>query len=143
MIVRYTLKEDKTLYILCNNILCYSNTSYRSNTLNISSMRDNDAKYLCITVYKGFKWNGCSPKIKFFKWFIGTPDGKVINGYPQTYDASMVHDALYTKLRKGKFILSRKECDEIFLYLLKQSNFKFAKLYYFFVRIFGKFFIKK
>ena len=46
-----------------------------------------------LTSYKGFEWDGCSPKfaIKIFgkSFYIGTPD------FTFTYYASRIHDLLY------------------------------------------------
>lgn len=89
----------------------------------------------CMTISEGFSWDGCSPKFRVFGKILGTPDGRIVNGKPITYEASMVHDALYRYL--GKLPFTRKKIDKIFYELLKRKNFKYAGLYYFMVRRFG------
>ena len=91
-----------------------------------------------INISKGYAWNGCSPKFSFMDLFIiGTPDG--INDYrtgkPKTYYASLVHDFLYQfKKQHG---LSRKQCDMIFIGMLKDTKFFLRHIYYIAVRLVG------
>jgi hypothetical protein len=89
-----------------------------------------------LIIMPGFKWDGCSPKHKLFgKWWIGTPDGKIVENKPKMYYPSLVHDILYVNLEKIPF--SRKTVDIIFYELAKAHDFRFAFLYYIFVRLFG------
>lgn len=88
-----------------------------------------------IDIPKGYSWDGCSPKLKIAGKVIGSPDfGN------KTYHASLVHDALYQYA--GKHGFSREFCDSIFLILMQEQNFKYARFYYKMVRIFGGFFWK-
>lgn len=89
-----------------------------------------------LIIPKGYSWDGCSPKIKFYGNFIGTPDFG-----DKTHDASLVHDALYQYA--GKHGLTRRRCDDIFLHLMEKNNFKLAKVYYYAVRTFGWLFWKR
>lgn len=86
-----------------------------------------------ITIPKGYSWDGCSPKFKIFGKVFGTWDGK--GDPPETYWASMVHDAIYQY--KEFYPMSRKHADLIFLKMLQANNFKYAKVYYKAVRLFG------
>jgi len=84
----------------------------------------------------GFAWDGCTPKVSIFHFFIlGTPDGHV--NYrtmkPYTYFASMVHDALYQYL--DTIPITKADVDLLFLDMLE--GFKPRKLYYFAVKYGG------
>ena len=68
-----------------------------------------------VTVQKGYSWNGCT----------FAPDTK------ETYAASCVHDAMY------QFKINREVSDNAFYELLKQHGFRYAKIYYISVRLFG------
>ncbi|MBU8922604.1 MAG: DUF1353 domain-containing protein [Bacteroidales bacterium] len=94
-----------------------------------------------LTVKKGYAWNGCSPKLCLFDIVIGTPDGVVHRdtGKPKTYYATCIHDALYQFMQEIA-PLTRTDTDRIFLELMVESKFRFAYIYWFFVRIFGRIF---
>ena len=89
---------------------------------------------------QGYAWDGCSPKIKFKDiCILGTPDG-VLNfetGYSKTYYASLVHDMFYQFSKDVKLLVSRKEVDIEFYYILKDNEFRLAWLYHKVVRLFG------
>jgi len=89
--------------------------------------------------HKGYAWDGCSPKFKVKDIYFGTPEG-VLNfdtGKSKTYHASLVHDVFYQFSPDIKSFISRKEADNELYFILKQNNFRFAGLYYFFVRALG------
>ena len=91
-----------------------------------------------ITVTRGYAWNGCSPKFRALDLLFGTPEG-VVNartGQRKTYFASLVHDALY-QFRADGLPLSRAQCDHCFLFLMRESGFVLAPLYWLAVRAFG------
>jgi len=91
-----------------------------------------------ITVTRGYAWNGCSPKFRLLDLLVGTPEG-VVNartGQRKTYYASLVHDALYQFLGDG-LPLARKQADLVFLFLMRESGFRLAPVYWLFVRAFG------
>jgi hypothetical protein len=91
------------------------------------------------TNYKGYAWDGCSPKIKVKDIYMGVPEA-VLNfgtGQSKTYYASLVHDVFYQFSKKVRSFIKRKEVDREFYAILKRDNFRFAPLYYFFVRILG------
>ncbi len=92
-----------------------------------------------VTVTRGYAWNGCSPKVCFMDFLIGTPDGAVHagTGRPKTYYASMVHDALYQFLREQS-PLSRAQADRCFLRLMAESAFVWRRLYWLAVRLAGR-----
>lgn len=89
----------------------------------------------------GYSWDGCSPKMYFMGGIIGTPDGELISDFPEsidkpiTYYASMLHDVLYQN--KATLPYSRADVDLEFKRQLELKKFKFASVYYFFVRKFG------
>jgi len=89
----------------------------------------------------GYAWDGCSPKFAVLDIVIGTPDGVVdeTTEKPKTYNASMVHDALYQFAHQAK--IKRSESDKLFLKRLK--GFKLKYIYYIAVRIFGWIAFKK
>lgn len=91
-----------------------------------------------ITVTRGYAWNGCSPKFCVADLLLGTPEGVVHRdtGKPKTYNASLVHDALYQFLRDG-LPLTRRHADAFFRRLLEESDFAPAWLYWLAVRLFG------
>lgn len=89
--------------------------------------------------YKGYAWDGCSPKIKIKDVYIGILEG-VLNfetGYSKTYYASLIHDVFYQFSKGLKSFIRRKEVDREFYSILKRDNFRFARLYYAAVRMLG------
>lgn len=88
---------------------------------------------------KPYVWNGCSIKVSIFDMLFGTPEGRVNlkTGFPKTYHASMVHDILYQFSKETKLFFTRKTVDKMFLKELRKQKFRSAKLYYYFVRLFG------
>lgn len=78
-----------------------------------------------LEILKGYAWDGAT----------FAPD------FPEIYEATLVHDALYQFLEKG-MPLSRKQIDDIFLKMMEKQNFKYAKIYYRAVRLFGGIFVK-
>ena len=91
------------------------------------------------TNLKGYAWDGCSPKFKIKDIYIGVPEA-VLNfgtGQSKTYYASLVHDVFYQFSKKVRLFIKRKEIDREFYAILKRDGFRFAGVYYFFVRLFG------
>jgi len=104
---------------------------YKSNIVGQSLIR----KYLrihtdgTIKIPAGYSWDGCTPKFCFLGTIVGTPDGPIMeDGLPQTYYASLVHDALY-QYHRGHSI-PRKVSDLLFLKMMREAGFRFANLYY-------------
>ncbi len=91
-----------------------------------------------ITVTRGYRWNGCSPKLYAFDLIFGTPDGVTHSetGLPKTYEASLIHDALYQFL-KTDAPYTRKEADALFLEIMGSKDFALRIIYWAVVRIFG------
>jgi hypothetical protein len=58
-------------------------------------------------------------------------------GYSKTYFASLVHDVFYQFSHEVKPFVRRKEVDQEFYAILKRDGFRFARLYYTAVRLFG------
>ena len=85
-----------------------------------------------IYVKKGFSWDGASPKTRVFGEIIGTPD------FPETYHATLVHDILYRAYGNPNLQMSRIGIDRLFLKIMRQKRFKYALLWYWIVRLFGK-----
>lgn len=91
------------------------------------------------THYKGYAWDGCSPKLKIKDVYLGTPEA-VLNfdtGKSKTYYASLIHDVFYQFSKEVKSFIRRKEVDRELYALLKRDNFVFSGLYYRAVRLFG------
>jgi len=87
----------------------------------------------------GYAWDGCSPKVKLFDIYLGTPEAALnfATGQSKTYYASLVHDVFYQFSRDVKNIVPRKAVDQEFYKILKTNQFRLAKLYYIAVRLFG------
>ncbi|MEG4444562.1 hypothetical protein QUB47_11225 [Microcoleus sp. AT9_B5] len=105
-----------------------------------------------IVVFQGYAWDGNSPKINIFDLFwLGTPDGIIIQNKPITYYASLIHDVLgQFKKRPGMpskfssdespdlwFSRGRRGRDGLYFSMLKQENFLFRHLYYLAVSLAG------
>lgn len=91
------------------------------------------------THYKGYAWDGCSPKFKFKDWYFGTWEA-VLNfdtGQSKTYYASLVHDVFYQFAKEVRGFVKRKEVDREFYNILKRDGLRLAKVYYLGVRLFG------
>lgn len=91
------------------------------------------------TNYKGYAWDGCSPKLKIKDIYLGILEG-VLNfdtGKSKTYYASLIHDVFYQFSQEIKSRVKRKEVDSEFYAILRRDGFVFAPLYYFAVRLFG------
>lgn len=91
------------------------------------------------THYKGYAWDGCSPKFKIKDVYIGILEG-VLNfdtHQSKTYYASLIHDVFYQFSKELKSFIRRKEVDREFYGILKRDNFRFALLYYTAVRLLG------
>lgn len=89
--------------------------------------------------YKGYAWDGCSPKIKIKDVYLGILEG-VLNfetAQSKTYYASLIHDVFYQFSKELKPFVRRKEVDREFYAILKRDNFLFARVYYAAVRLFG------
>lgn len=91
------------------------------------------------THYKGYAWDGCSPKLKIKDVYVGTLEA-VLNldtGKSKTYYASLIHDVFYQFSKDIKSFIRRKEVDAEFYSILKTDKFVFAGFYYRAVRLFG------
>lgn len=88
-------------------------------------------------VHSQYSWDGASFKRIIFGKLVGIWDGLVIEstGKQQLYYPTLIHDIL-TQFRIGR----RKTADQIFYWMMEDVGFKFKKLYYRAVRIFGKLF---
>ena len=85
----------------------------------------------------GYEWDGCSPKMSIGPLVLGTHDGPLAaDGHPQTYWASLVHDAMYQYVFElaAHFRLSVRRvkagADELFYLRLLHAGFRDAELYY-------------
>lgn len=74
-----------------------------------------------LTIYKGYEWDGCTPKFRFFGKILGVPD------FDGTYYPSLVHDFLIEYCLDHD--IKREQIDNLFEALLKKEKFKFAWLY--------------
>ena len=122
----YTLQEPYRFYF--DNYYYYDGQFFRADWLLIDD--------LTINIPAGYSWNGCSPKFKIAGKVFSLP-----NFGQKTYHASLVHDALYQY--SAGHGLPRETCDRIFLALMQDQGFKYAKFYYRMVRLFGGLFWKE
>ena len=85
----------------------------------------------------GFAWDGCTPKIAFLDLVWGVPDGVVDHNTEKrkAYYASLYHDVLYQFGKQAG--VKRKEADDLFFEILKESRFFWRHIYYVAVRLFG------
>jgi len=58
-------------------------------------------------------------------------------GKSKTYNASLIHDVFYQFSKDIKSFINRKEVDREFYIILKEHDFRFAKVYYRVVRLLG------
>lgn len=76
-----------------------------------------------LRVSAGYAWDGCSPAVKIFGVWLGTPDGKLgIDGRPQTFYASLVHDVL-CQFAKELPIFDAKPPSDLFYRMLLDAGF--------------------
>lgn len=75
-----------------------------------------------LVIFKGYEWDGCTPKFKVLGKLLGIPDFK------KTYIPSLVHDFLIEYCPQHS--LKRKEIDYIFERILKENGFIIGRLYY-------------
>lgn len=99
-----------------------------------------------LTIYAGYAWDGCSGYVAQgdeIDWREGMPvTTKESDPYTQTVTAALKHDFIYQFLKDISLTTSldvRKCADMEFRDTLKHFNFKHYKLYYFGVRVFGRF----
>jgi hypothetical protein len=90
-----------------------------------------------IKIPANYAWDGCSPKFKVLQQIFGSPDGAMNpnTGKPFTYEASLIHDALYQY--KNEVPITRYEADRLFYDMLKEQGFIWARTYYVVVRLGG------
>lgn len=82
----------------------------------------------CITVAAGYAWDGCTPKYDIAGLgVIGTPDGRLYQGKPITYYASLVHDVLCQF--KDEIDISKLQVIQIFNDMLAERNFAARVVY--------------
>lgn len=93
-----------------------------------------------ITIEQGYAWDGCSPKWSLFGRIIGTPDGSPspLTGFPRTYFASLVHDALCQFADDPAMPFTRAQIDQIFYDILQEDGWPAARLYYTAVRAYSR-----
>lgn len=81
-----------------------------------------------VTIKKGYSWDGATPKIKVFGKWIGVSDGK----NNELKKPTMWHD-VFTQYGIGK----KSDVDEIFRFDMFKIGWKYYKIYYKAVRMFG------
>lgn len=118
----WCLEED---YVVTHDLFKESDQEYDYVTLSDGKM----------TIHAGYAWNGCTPRLSVADLFtFGTPNGIIDykTGKPKAYYASLVHDAIYQY-----HVIDRKDADNMFKSMLKESDFMPANVYYRAVRMFG------
>lgn len=129
------------VYLYCIKYDYQYQTSIKNRTFENEWFRINTDGTITIkgTHYKGYAWDGCSPKLKFKDLYFGTKEA-VLNydtGQSKTFYASLVHDVFYQFSKDLRPFVKRKEVDAEFYSILKRDDFYFAKLYYGAVRLLG------
>lgn len=122
------------------------------NSSGISSRLVKITKKGKIIVFKGYSWDGNSPKINFLDLFwIGIPDGLTKRNKPITYYASLIHDVLGqfkfatkmpSKFKSDRspdlwFSRGRKGRDGLYFSMLKSEGFFWRHFYYLAVSLAG------
>jgi hypothetical protein len=74
-----------------------------------------------LTIFKGYEWDGCTPKFKLFGKLFGVPD------FPATWIPSLIHDFLIEYFLQHH--IYRETIDILFEKLLKERKFKLAGIY--------------
>lgn len=81
-----------------------------------------------ILVRPGYAWDGCSPKYDIAGLItIGTPDGRLHEGWPITYHSSLVHD-VFCQFRL-EIPISKDSVLKIFNDMLAEKDFSARVLY--------------
>lgn len=131
---KYKLESDVAVTVSAPDITgayAYRRGTYEHKWFNLHFGID----FIVITVKKNYAWDGCTPKFKMGGKIFGVWDGFFNHNtkQPDTYYASLVHDVLLQFI--GEHPISRKHCDEIFLWIMQRDAFPFAWVYYAFVRL--------
>jgi hypothetical protein len=74
-----------------------------------------------LTILKGYKWDGNTPKFRLFGKIIGIPD------FQETWEASLVHDFLIEYCSQHN--IRRNVIDNIFQGILREKKFIFEPIY--------------
>ena len=112
---RYRLSEP---YSYCHNAL--QSINYQNDWVSIKNGE--------ITISTGYAWDGCSPKWTVLGLItIGTPDGTLRYSKPWTWEASLVHDALYQF--RDEILISKQQATQIFNDQLAEAKWPLRRLY--------------
>ena len=77
-----------------------------------------------LTIFAGYAFDGCSPAIRIFGKWIGTPTPR------RAVAAAAVHDTLRNYLHLPCITYNLKDTDEIFYNLLRECRFDFEDIYH-------------
>ena len=93
-----------------------------------------------ITIEADYAWDGCSPKWQIGWLQFGVPDGAPTpdTGYPYTYYASLLHDALLQWVGDPRMPFTREQIDLIFREKLTEDKFPATDIYYGAVRLYSR-----
>ena len=81
-----------------------------------------------ITVKAGYACDGCTPKVDLLGLVtLGVPDGRLHEGRPMTYHASLIHDVLCQYRRELPF--SKRGVVTLFADMLSDVGFPLRRLY--------------
>lgn len=135
----YVFKIKNIVWIDSKRIKVKESTTY-DNRLRINT---NGNIWVIASHSEPFAWDGCTPKFIWKDIVLGTPDGVVDfrTGKPKNFYASLFHDALYQFAPRDQ--VTRKQADLVMLDEMRIVNFKLAKTYYLFIRLFGWYFWNK
>ena len=77
-----------------------------------------------LTIHAGYAFDGCSPAVRLFGKWLGTPTP------PRAVAAAAVHDLLRSYLHLPCITYDLKDTDDIFYNLLHQADFDFEDIYH-------------
>lgn len=96
-----------------------------------------------LTVYKGYAWDGATPKWRYGPVMFGTWDGRWDHTIdkPDLWESTLIHDSLL-QLKEYRPVemesVEWKDIDDTFLAQMQAVEFKYASLYYTCVRWYHK-----
>jgi hypothetical protein len=118
---KWKFKLDRDFKIDLNNYYVYPKDCSFYEEINGIRVKVGYIKNAVLRIFKGYEWDGCTPKFDLFGKLIGIPDFK------GTYNSSLVHDFLIEF--HDQHSLTRKEIDYIFEDIMRDEEFKLRWIY--------------
>lgn len=135
-VYKFKLEQDQQIKIT-GRALTKANLSGVVTWTEWATIETNMDGSISVNIRKGYAWDGCTPKVKFYHNVIGTWDGftNAETLKPKAYYASLLHDVLCQYVKEHN--IPRRLCDYAFYYQLKKDKFLLAPLYFVAVRTFS------